>query len=119
MLVAVAEYLTYTEAVGLYHRLHDEAGVVSLVKNYGPATLPFGDGLYFRLLVEEEDVAAVRDIVAEFERSRAEHAAVRCPHCGSFDAWPQPPPEQPWYKRLFYAGTTLYRCRNCGGEFGQ
>ncbi|WP_400190827.1 hypothetical protein [Hymenobacter sp. B81] len=117
MLVVAAEYLTYTEAVGLYRRLHDEAGVVSLVKNYGPATLPFGDGLYFRLLIEEEDVAAAREIVAAFELQRTERAAVRCPRCGSYEAWPEPEACQPWYKRLYYAGTTLYRCQRCGEEF--
>ncbi|RTQ45595.1 hypothetical protein EJV47_24180 [Hymenobacter gummosus] len=117
MLVPAAEYLTYTEAVGLYQRLHDEAGIVSLVKNYGPATLPFGDGLYFRLLIEEEDVAAAQDIVAEFERRRTERAAVRCPHCGSYHVWPEPEAQQPWYKRIFYAGTTLHRCQHCGEEF--
>ncbi|OON69472.1 hypothetical protein [Hymenobacter sp. CRA2] len=116
MLVAVAEYLTYTEAVGLYRRLHDEAAVVSLVKNYGPATLPFGDGLYYRLLVEEEDVATARPIVQEFEQQRTERAAVRCPHCGSYHVWPEQT-RQPWYKRLFYAGTELFRCQHCGQEF--
>jgi hypothetical protein len=45
MLVPVAEYLTYAEAVSLYNQLLNEAEVVALVKNYGPATLPFGDGL--------------------------------------------------------------------------
>jgi DNA-directed RNA polymerase subunit RPC12/RpoP len=117
MLVAAAEYLTYTEAVGLYQRLHDEAAIVSLVKNYAPAALPFGDGLYFRLLIEEEDAEAARGIVAEFEQRRSERAAVRCPRCGSYHAWPEPTARQPWYKRLFYAGTTLHRCQNCGEEF--
>ncbi|KUG08853.1 hypothetical protein [Solirubrum puertoriconensis] len=117
MLVAAAEYLTYTEAVGLYHRLQSEAGIVSLVKNYGPATLPFGDGLYFRLLIEEEDVEGARQIVQEFEQQRTERAAARCPRCGSYNAWPEPEARQPWYKRLFYAGTTMYRCHNCGEEF--
>ncbi|GAA4386023.1 hypothetical protein [Hymenobacter koreensis] len=116
MLVVAAEYLTYTEAVGLYRRLHDEVGVVSLVKNYGPATLPFGDGLYFRLLIEEEDVESAREIVAAFEQQRTERAAVRCPHCGSYDVWPDPEAHRSWLKRLFYAGTTVYRCRNCGEE---
>ncbi|GAB3833187.1 hypothetical protein [Hymenobacter jeollabukensis] len=117
MLVVAAEYLTYAEAVGLYHRLHDEAAIVSLVKNYGPATLPFGDGLYFRLLIEEADVGAAQAIVEEFEQRRTERAAVRCPRCGSYQVWPAPAGARPWYKRLFYAGTTLYHCQHCGYDF--
>ncbi|ALD20842.1 hypothetical protein [Hymenobacter sp. DG25A] len=116
MLVPVAEYLTYAEAVSLYNQLLNEAEVVALVKNYGPATLPFGDGLYFQLLIEETDQAAAQVVVEEFARQRILPAVLRCPRCGSPDTLPVARPA--WWQRVFYAGTTLYRCQNCGEEFG-
>ncbi|MBC6989836.1 hypothetical protein [Hymenobacter sp. BT491] len=116
MLVPAANYLTYAEAVGLYNQLLD-AEIVSLVKTCGPPSLPFGDGLYYQLLIEADETVAAQEILAEFERKRTEPLPQRCPRCGSPDAWPVP--RTSWLKRLFYAGTTLYQCRNCGEEFSE
>jgi DNA-directed RNA polymerase subunit RPC12/RpoP len=114
MLIPAADYLTYAEAVTLYNELR-EAEIIALVKTAGPPSFPFGDGLYYQLLIEEDEAEAARDIVAEFEQHRTAVVPNRCPRCGSTDTLPAP--HVRWWKRLFYAGTTLYQCQNCAAEF--
>ncbi|GGF07502.1 hypothetical protein [Hymenobacter cavernae] len=114
MLIPAADYLTYAEAVTLYNELRD-AEIIALVKTAGPPSFPFGDGLYYQLLIEEDEAEAAQEIVAEFERQRAAINPHRCPRCNSTD--PTPVSHMRWWKRLFYAGTTLYQCPNCGAEF--
>jgi len=114
MLIPAADYLTYAEAVTLYHELR-EAEIIALVKTAGPPSFPFGDGLYYQLLIEEDEAEAAREIVAAFERQRAELNEHSCPRCGATDTLPAP--RVRWWKRLFYAGTTLHQCQNCGAEF--
>jgi UDP-N-acetylenolpyruvoylglucosamine reductase len=114
MLISAADYLTYAEAVDLYNELRD-IQVTALVKTSGPPSFPFGDGMYYQLLIEEDEAEAAREVVAEFERKRSEIKPHRCPRCGSTDT--EPAPSIAWWKRLFYAGTTLYYCQNCGAEF--
>ncbi|SMB99114.1 4-hydroxy-3-methylbut-2-en-1-yl diphosphate synthase [Hymenobacter roseosalivarius DSM 11622] len=114
MLLPAAQYLTYAEAVDLYNQLRD-ADIATLVKTCGPPSLPFGDGLYYQLLIEEDEVPAAQEIVAAFELRRVGLAVQRCPRCGSLNNAPVLRPA--WWKRLFYAGTTLYECQSCGAEF--
>ena len=57
MLIPAAHYLTYAEAVSLYNELRD-ADIAALVKTCGPPSLPFGEGLYYQLLIEEDEAAA-------------------------------------------------------------
>lgn len=114
MLIPAAQYLTYAEAVELYGLLR-EADVAALVKTCGPPTFPFGDGMYFQLLIEEDEAPTTQAIVEEFERHRAARSLLRCPRCGSPD--PAPVPRPAWWKRVYYAGTTLHRCPKCGAEF--
>ncbi|OUJ74914.1 hypothetical protein [Hymenobacter crusticola] len=114
MLIPAADYLTYAEAVTLYNDLR-EAEIIALVKTAGPPSFPFGDGLYYQLLIEEDEVEAAQAIVAEFERQRTAINPHRCPRCGSVDTLPAV--RVRWWKRLFYAGTTLYQCQNCNATF--
>ncbi|UOQ71055.1 hypothetical protein [Hymenobacter cellulosilyticus] len=114
MLVPAAQYLTYAEAVQLYNELL-EAEISALVKTCGPPSFPFGDGIWYQLLIEETDAAAARELVARFEAQRAAVAVLRCPRCGSTDT--QPLEQRSFWQRLYYAGTTLYRCAGCNRNF--
>jgi len=114
MLVVAATYLTYAEAVVLYHELLD-VQVVTLVKSCGPPSLPYGDGLYYQLLLEETEADAAQATLADFAARRAAAPQVRCARCGAEEVGPAP--RRAWWQRWFYAGTTLYKCQACGAEF--
>ena len=114
MLIPAAQYLTYAEAVALYNELRD-ADIAALVKTCGPPSFPFGDGMYYQLLIEENEAPAAQEIVADFERRRTEPAPQKCPRCGSTEVMPVPRPA--WWQRVFYAGTTLYQCQHCHSKF--
>ncbi|WP_375435425.1 hypothetical protein [uncultured Hymenobacter sp.] len=114
MLVSAADYLTYAEAVALYHDLRD-IDIIALVKSAGPPTFPYGEGMYYQLWIEETEAEAARETVEAFETERTRLRTVRCPKCGT----PDPPlsAHPAWWKQLFYAGTTLHKCERCGAEF--
>ncbi|WBA43200.1 hypothetical protein [Hymenobacter canadensis] len=114
MLIPAAQFLTYAEAVALYNQLKD-ADVDALVKTCGPPSFPFGDGMYYQLLIEEADVPLAQETVEVFELQRAAPKAVRCPSCRAEGAAPLARPA--WWKKLVYAGTTLHKCPQCGAEF--
>lgn len=114
MLVTAATYLTYAEAVDLYNKLL-EIEVVALVKSCGPPSFPYGEGLYYQLLIEEANVEAAQETLTEFAAQRTEPRLLRCPRCGATEV--APAPRVAWWKRLLYAGTTLYSCHHCGKEF--
>jgi DNA-directed RNA polymerase subunit RPC12/RpoP len=114
MLIPAAQYLTYVEAVQLYNELL-AAEISALVKTCGPPSFPFGDGIWYQLLIEEAQAAAAHGIVEAFEAQRATVAVVRCPRCHSDDTAPQP--RLTFWQRVFYAGTTLYECGACGRKF--
>ncbi|MBG8556236.1 hypothetical protein [Hymenobacter guriensis] len=114
MLVPAAQFLSYAEAVALYNQLK-AAEVDALVKTCGPPSFPFGDGLYYQLLIEEADVPLARETVKVFEQQRTTPKALRCPRCGAEGAAPLPRPK--WWQRLYYAGTKLHKCPNCGAVF--
>ncbi|TGE04876.1 hypothetical protein [Hymenobacter fodinae] len=114
MLVAAAEFLTYREAVALYAELR-ELGLVALVKTCGPPTFPFGEGMYYQLLLDENALVEAREVLETFARQRTQAPELRCPKCGS--PGPLPVVGVAWWKRLFYAGTTLHKCTSCGKEF--
>lgn len=114
MLIPAAQYLTYAEAVELYQTLQ-AAEINALVKSCGPPSFPFGEGIYYQLLIEEADAPAAQETVATFEQVRATVPMLRCPRCGTPDPLPLLRPV--WWKRLFYAGTCLHKCGQCGVEF--
>ncbi|KAA3438294.1 hypothetical protein [Rufibacter hautae] len=115
-LVPAAKYLTYTEAIGLYNAL-TQVGVVAMVKTCGPPSLPFGDGLYYQLQLQKKDLAAAQPVLEEFSQKQAQisEEAQTCPHCGSVYVWPER--DLAWWKKLVYAGTTVYKCQNCSHSF--
>lgn len=114
MLTPAAQFLTYAEAVALYTQLNG-LEVAALVKTCGPPTFPFGDGMYYQLLIEEADVPLAREAVEAFEQQRATPKAVRCPRCRTNGAEPLARPK--WWQRLYYAGTVLHQCPGCGRKF--
>ncbi|WP_188558434.1 hypothetical protein [Hymenobacter glacieicola] len=114
MLTPAAQYLTYAEAVALYQQLR-QADIDALVKTCGPPTFPFGEGMYYQLLIEQADASAAQATVEAFERQRATPPAPRCPRCGAPE--PMAVPRPAWWKRVFYAGTALHKCPRCGAEF--
>lgn len=114
MLIPAAQYLTYAEAVVLYSRLH-EAEIDALVKTCGPPTFPFGDGMYYQLLIEEANIPAAQPVLDAYAEQRATLAVPRCPRCATPN--PTAVARPTWWKRLLYAGTTLHQCGTCGAEF--
>ncbi|WP_066831101.1 hypothetical protein [Rufibacter ruber] len=115
-LTAVAQYLSYSEAIGLYQALK-EAGVVALVKSSGPPSLPFGEGLYFQLLIAAENLPAAQTVLDLFSEKQAgnSHRAQTCPRCGSVQVLPSR--NLSWWKKVLYAGTTVYGCAGCNHSF--
>ncbi|GAB2785304.1 hypothetical protein [Hymenobacter luteus] len=114
MLLLAAQYLTYAEAVTLYQQLQ-AVGVDALVKSCGPPTFPFGEGMYYQLLIEETDTTSAQAVLEAFEQQRTTPTILHCPRCGAPE--PAPVSRPAWWKRLFYAGTTLHKCPGCGKEF--
>ena len=114
MLTPAAQFLTYAEAVALYTLLK-EAEVDALVKTCGPPSFPFGDGMYYLLLIEQADVARAQETVDAFEQQRAAPPILRCPRCRAEGAAPLARPA--WWQRLYDAGTVLHQCPQCGAEF--
>ncbi|MFB9861985.1 hypothetical protein [Rufibacter immobilis] len=115
-LVPAAKYLTYTEAIGLYNAL-EQVGVVALVKSCGPPSLPFGDGLYYQLQLQEKDLIPAQPVLNEFIQQQANisQETQTCPNCGSLQVWPQR--NLSWWKKVLYAGTTVYQCTGCSHSF--
>jgi hypothetical protein len=114
MLLPAADFLTYAEAVTLYQQLKD-AGVDALVKTCGPPSFPFGDGMYYQLLIEETEAEAARALLVAFELARTTPPVPRCPRCGTPDPAPLAHPR--WWQRLYYAGTVLHQCGSCHRVF--
>ncbi|MBC6699398.1 hypothetical protein [Hymenobacter sp. BT190] len=114
MLLPAAQFLTYAEAVALYNQLK-EAEVDALVKTCGPPSFPFGDGLFYQLLIEEADVPHAQETVAAFELQRAAPKVLRCPRCRAEGAAPLA--RTAWWQRLYYAGTVLHQCPQCRATF--
>lgn len=114
MLIPAAQFLTYAEAVALYNVLK-EAEVDALVKTCGPPSFPFGDGMFYQLLIEQADATLAQETVEAFELQRAAPKAVRCPRCRAEGAAPLAQPA--WWQRLYYAGTVLHQCPQCHTQF--
>lgn len=114
MLVPVATYLTYAEAVTLYHELL-AADMVTLVKAHGPPSLPYGEGMYYQLFLEEEWVETAQPVLMAFEQERATPQLPRCPRCGSLAV--AAATRVTWWRRLLYMGTTPMQCAACQRVF--
>ncbi|QNE39448.1 hypothetical protein F1C16_07715 [Hymenobacter sp. NBH84] len=114
MLVPAARYLTYTEAVVLYNELL-QADIVVLVKAHGPPSLPYGEGMYYQLLIEEALVETAQPLLTNFEQERTAPKLPRCPRCGSLAV--APAERVAWWRQLLYVGTTPMRCATCQNVF--
>ncbi|GAB2536289.1 hypothetical protein [Rufibacter soli] len=115
-LVPVATYLSYAEAADLYQALQ-EIEILALVKSCGPPTLPYGEGKYFQLLLPEEALLPAKPVLEAFLENQAQNASqpLTCPTCGSLEL--NHSLDLPWWRKLFYAGTTVYRCGACRHSF--
>ncbi|KAA9325217.1 putative signal transducing protein [Adhaeribacter soli] len=116
-LISAANYLSYEEGLLLYNAFQD-AGISAIVKNSGPPAIPFGEGQYFELLVSEEDFAAAEQITAKFQADvAAAKQHVRCPRCKSEAVFKAE--KLPFWQKLYYAGTEVYKCESCGNKFSK
>ncbi|QHL86429.1 hypothetical protein GU926_02810 [Nibribacter ruber] len=111
-LVPLAQYLTYAQAVDLYNDLMD-IEVVGLVKSCGPPSLPYGAGIYYQLLVKQQDLPLSEAVLAEFSQKQAknESQGPTCPHCGSQQVVIKS--NISWWRKIIYAGTTVWKCQTC------
>ncbi|WP_192820932.1 hypothetical protein [Rufibacter sp. LB8] len=116
LLQPVATYLTYHQAVERYQAL-EEIGIYALVKSCGPPTFPFGEGRYFQLLIPEDNLATAQPVLALISETEAKNGQLplACPACASPAV--EPSRNLSWVKRVFYAGTFVYGCSNCGHSF--
>ncbi|GAA4298249.1 hypothetical protein [Nibribacter koreensis] len=111
-LVTLAQYLTYAQAVDLYNDLMD-IEVVALVKSCGPPSLPYGAGIYYQLLVKQQDFLPSQAVLAEFSQKQAENESQSstCPHCSSQQVTLKT--NLSWWRKIIYAGTTVWKCQTC------
>ncbi|AMM52269.1 hypothetical protein TH61_15185 [Rufibacter sp. DG15C] len=111
-LVPLAQYLTYAQAVDLYNDLMG-IEVVALVKSCGPPTLPYGAGTYYQLLVKQQDLLPSQIVLAEFSQKQAknESLALACPRCSSTQVGLKA--NLSWWRKIIYAGTTVWKCQTC------
>ena len=116
-LVCAAEYLSYQEGILLYNRLQ-EADISALVKSCGPPSIPFGDGQFYQLLVSESDLVAAKEISELFRNEVAQsQLLVKCPKCRSEAVFQVK--SLPFWLKLYYAGTSVFKCETCGKRFSR
>lgn len=116
-LVSAANYLSYEEGILLYNALQD-SGISAIVKNSGPPSIPFGEGQYYELLVQEEDFTVAAEITEKFrEEVKARKQIIKCPRCKSVAVFK--PEKLPFWQKIYYAGTDVFKCSNCGKTFSK
>lgn len=111
-LVTAAHYLSYSEAVALYQALQQQ-DITALVKTYGPPRFSYMQGAYFSLHINAEDQTAAQPTLDQFSEKQALMAnkTLACRACGSEEVVPDT--QLPWYKKLYYKGTSVYKCQAC------
>lgn len=113
--VCVADYLSYDEGVSLFKEL-EEAGISALVKSCGPPSIPYGEGLYFQLLINDENLEKASEIVRNFKNELlASRQFLKCPRCRSEAVFK--PNKLPFWQKIYYAGTEVFKCENCRKKF--
>ena len=116
-LVCVAEYLSYEEGILLFNAL-EESQISALVKSCGPPSIPFGEGQFYQLLVPEEDLPLAKEITENFKLQVAEsRRRIRCPKCKSEAVFK--PQSLPFWQKIYYAGTEVFKCESCGKTFSR
>ncbi|HSI89493.1 MAG TPA: hypothetical protein VK927_00180 [Adhaeribacter sp.] len=114
---SIAEYLSYQEAFRLGERL-SEAEIPFWAKTCGPPAIPFAEGTFYRLLVSAENTEAATAIAAKFLQERdAALKQVKCPRCRSEAVLPAK--SLPFWQKIYYAGTEVFTCQNCGKKFSR
>ncbi|MFC6999650.1 hypothetical protein [Rufibacter roseus] len=108
--ITVAEYITYAEAVELYQAL-EQVEILSLVKSCGPPSLPFGEGIYYQLQIKIKDHQVAEPVLRLFSENQAKNRVQvpTCPTCGS--VYVEPEEKLPLWRKIIYAGTTVYKCQ--------
>ena len=115
--VCAADYLSYEEGILLYHAL-EESQISALVKSCGPPSIPFGEGQFYQLLVSENDLLKAKEIVADFKSQVAEIGKIiRCPRCKLETVFKAE--TLPFWQRIYFAGTEVFKCENCGKKFSR
>jgi hypothetical protein len=116
-LICAADFLSYEEGILLYNAFQD-SGISALVKSDGPPSIPFGDGQYYQLFVAEEDLAEAKEIAQVFKTELAKVKAInKCPRCRS-EAVLQLN-KLPFWQKIYYAGTAVFKCETCGKRFSK
>jgi hypothetical protein len=116
-LKVVADYLSYEEGMLLGEKLQ-EADIPFWVKTCGPPAFPFGQGLFYRLLVSEQNATEGEEIAEIFaQECAAKKAILKCPRCRSEEI--SKAEKLQFWQKIYYAGTQVFNCRNCGKRFSK
>ena len=116
-LVCAATYLSYEEGVLLFNDL-EEAGIPALVKSCGPPSIPFGEGQFFQLLVSEENLETATEITEEFRQEVSIARLIKkCPRCRSEAVLKAK--TLPFWQKIYFAGTQVFKCESCGKKFSR
>jgi hypothetical protein len=116
-LVCIADFLTYEEGILLYNKLQ-EAEITALVKSSGPPSIPFGEGLFYQLLIEEENLVQAKEIADRFMQNlEAARKIIKCPGCRSETVFQVE--NLPFWQKIYYSGTQVYKCESCGKKFSK
>jgi phage FluMu protein Com len=111
-LICIADFLTYEEGILLYNNLQ-EAGISALVKSSGPPSIPFGEGLFYQLLIEEEILEQAMEIAADFmQQVKEARKIISCPRCRSVAVFKVE--SLSFWQKIYYAGTQVFQCESCG-----
>ncbi|MBK0402902.1 IS1 family transposase [Adhaeribacter sp. BT258] len=114
-LVCAASYLSYEEGILLFNDL-EEAGIPALVKSCGPPSIPFGEGQFFQLLVAEENQETATGIAEKFRHEVAvARLMLKCPGCRSEAVLKVK--TLPFWQKIYFAGTQVFKCESCGKKF--
>jgi hypothetical protein len=116
-LICAASYLSYEEGVLLFNDL-EEAGIPALVKSCGPPSVPFGEGQFFQLLVPEKNKETAAVITENFRHEVAvARLILKCPRCRSEAVLKAK--TLPFWQKIYYAGTQVYKCLDCRKRFAR
>ena len=116
-LVCIADFLSYQEGILLYNKLQ-EAEISALVKTCGPPSIPFGEGQFYQLLVPEEDFLNAQEITGIFKTELAvAKSVIKCPKCRSTAILEAR--SLPFWQRIYYIGTQVFKCETCGKKFSK
>lgn len=111
----IADYLSYEEGMLLGQKLQ-EAEIPFWVKTCGPPAIPFGQGLFYRIFIAAENSVFAAAIAENFQLERTQNLAVtRCPRCKSDAVFKLA--KLPFWQKIYYAGTSVFKCGNCGKRF--